>query len=179
MKRIFAVLGLTALLVSGCRAGAQQPPSPTTYTCPPAVLGGTAYTEVNAPASTTVAASITGSAFTWTPPAAGAYCFTVQTWALPAGATVYQTSVPSNVVQLTIPSGDLAGLSWTPPAPNSAFGPYSYIISYALATPSSVPTAPTQAAPSAVARLGPAPPQTDKKLASPETLAANLRPAHR
>ena len=179
MKRIFAVLGLAALLLSGCRAGAQQPPSPTTYTCPPAVLGGTAYTEVNAPASTGVAASITGSAFTWTPPAAGAYCFTVQTWALPAGATVYQTSVPSNVVQLTIPSGDLAGLSWTPPAPNSAFGPYSYIISYALATPSSVPTAPTQAAPAAVARLGPAPPQTDKKLASPETLAANLRPAHR
>lgn len=61
MKRIFAVLGLTALLVSGCRAGAQQPPSPTTYTCPPAVLGGTAYTEVNAPANTGVAASITGS----------------------------------------------------------------------------------------------------------------------
>ena len=144
-----------------------------------AVLGGTAYTEVNAPASTTVAASITGSAFTWTPPAAGAYCFTIQTWALPAGATVYQTSVPSNVVQLTIPPGDLAGLSWTPPAPNSAFGPYSYILSYALAIPSSVPTAPTQAAPAAVAWLDPAPPQTDKKLASPETLAANLRPAHR
>lgn len=173
-RRFFAIAFSLAAFIAGCRAGAQQPPSPTAYTCPPAVLGGTAYTEVNAPANTGVAASITGSTFTWTPPAAGAYCFTIQTWALPAGATVYQTSVPSNVVQLTIPSGDLAGLSWTPPAPNSAFGPYSYILSYALAIPSSVPTAPTQTAPSAVASIRTPGPVLANKLPAPGRMIATV-----
>ncbi len=173
MKQIFfAVAFLAAAFAAGC-AGAQQSASPITYTCPAAALGGP-YTEINAPTNTGVAASITGSAFIWTPPAAAAYCFTVQTWALPIGATVYQTSVPSNVVEIAIPANDQASLSWAPPGANSAFGPYSYIVSYALAIPSSVPTAPTQTTPTAVASLDKPGPTLAKKLPAPGRMIATV-----
>jgi hypothetical protein len=137
------LLTLFALGLTAC-AHSQQPPSPPVATCPAAIANGTAYTEVNAPASTSVAASITATTYSWTLPSTGTWCVIVQTWGLPVGQSVYQVSVPSNVVQFTTVSPtSVATLTWTPPAVDPAFGPYSYIVSYAPATVRPIPTAPS------------------------------------
>jgi len=148
-NRIYAALAslLALTIVAGCRA--QQPPSPTAYTCPTAVSGGTTYTEINPPASNLVAASITTTSYKWTPSTVGPYCAIVQAWGLPAGATVYQVSSPSNVVQITNTATDpVIDFSWTAPATNGTYSSYTYILSYAAATAvTTVPTAPALATP--------------------------------
>jgi hypothetical protein len=139
MKRIGLIFALVAL-AAGCHG--QQPPSPPAYVCPAAPAAGGVYTELNAPASNTVAASITGSTYKEAP-GTGTWCYIVQTWALPVGGTIYQASLPSNVQQATttaaLPAVDL---SWTPPSANSSYGPYTYIVSRAAAALVAVPTAP-------------------------------------
>jgi hypothetical protein len=136
MKRIYATLAILALGLTAC-AHSQQPPSPVAYTC-----SGN-YTELNAPASNTVAASIAGASYTWSPPSVGAWCVILQSWGLPAGQTIYQVSVPSNVAQVTTTtSATHVNLTWTQPAPTSMCASYTYILSYAAATPIAVPTAP-------------------------------------
>jgi hypothetical protein len=146
-NRIFAVLAALTLLAVGCHG--QQPPSPTTYTCPAAVVGGTAYTVLNPPAANDLSpASITGTSTTDTP-GTGAWCYTMQSWALPAGGTIYQVSVPSNTGQATTTSAlPVVHLSWTAPAPTSTYASYTYILSRAAATPvTALPTAPPLNAP--------------------------------
>lgn len=136
---------LATILCLSITAGCQQPPSPPAYTCPPATYPGTNYTEINPPASNTVAASITGTTYKWTPPSVGAWCLIVQSWALPVGATPpdYQASVPSNIAQATTTNADpVVDLSWTAPAITSVYPSYTYIASYAPATLVGVPLAP-------------------------------------
>ena len=138
----FAFVTLIALTITaGCHG--QQPPSPTSYTCPAAPAGGTAYTEINAPASNTVPASITTTT-TKDTPGTGTWCYIVQSWGLPAGATIYQTSVPSNIVQIATTMTDpVVDLSWTAPATNSTYASYTYILSRTAATAiTTVPLAP-------------------------------------
>lgn len=144
MKQIFAA-ALLALALTACAhpGSGQQPPSPPVVNCPAATLGGTAYTEVNAPASTSVPANITAASYDWLPPSVGAWCATVQAWAQPNGAPPYQVSAPSNVVQVTTTASlTHVELTWTPPATTSVYASYTYIVSYAPATAVAVPTAP-------------------------------------
>lgn len=143
MKRIFAVAFAVLMIGLSACANGQQPPSPAAYTCPAATPSGSNYTEVNAPASNTVAASISGTSYTWSPPSVGAWCAIVQAWGLPAGQTIYQVSVPSNVAQTTTTTAaPHINLTWTAPVPTVNYSSYTYIVSYAAATLVAVPTAP-------------------------------------
>lgn len=163
MTRRIALFVLTlAAACFGCHA--QMPPQPPVYSCP--VTTGSAYTVLNQPASNTVPASITGTTYT-TPalPTPGPYCFIVQSWAEPSGATTYQVSLPSNVVMVITTTADPAvALSWT--APTGATG-YTYIASYAAATLVPPPTAPVLSAPTAVTHVErPALAPTEPQMAS-------------
>jgi hypothetical protein len=137
----FAFVTLIALTITaGCHG--QQPPSPTTYTCP--ATTGSAYTVLNPPASNDLSpASITGTSTTDTP-GVGAWCYIVQSWAVPAGGTIYQVSVPSNSGQATTTSAlPVVHLSWTAPSVTATYTSYTYILSRAAATPvTAMPTAP-------------------------------------
>jgi hypothetical protein len=140
--RIFAVLASLMLLsiTTGCHA-AQQPTSPIDYICP-AASGGN-YTEINPPASNTVAASITGTSYDWSPPSVGAWCLIVQAWGLPAGQTIYQVSGPSNVAEATTTASlSHVQMTWTGDAVTATYSSYTYIASYAAAVAAPTPTAP-------------------------------------
>ncbi len=141
MKRKLAALVILTIGLSACHSNGQQPPSPPVYTCPAAT--GSAYAEINPPASTSVPASITATTYKWTPPSVGAWCAVVQAWGLPAGATVYQASVASNIVQPTTTTADpVVNFSWTAPATTATYSSYTYILSYAPAVQAAVPLAP-------------------------------------
>jgi hypothetical protein len=147
MKRILATIAILTFGFLGCHA--QVPPQPSVYTCPPAPVGGTAYTPINQPTNNTTAASITGTTYSTTPSSVGTWCYIVQSWAIVSPAAVYQVSPPSNVVTLTTTSTDpQVNLSWTP-----ATSGYTYIVSYAAATLVPPPTAPSLNAPTASARI--------------------------
>jgi hypothetical protein len=133
---------LSLSISSGCHA-AQQPQSPVDYVCPTASWTGGNYTEINPPSSNTVAASITGTTYDWSPPSVGAWCLIVQAWGLPAGQTIYQVSGPSNVAEATTTTADShVQLSWTGDVVTSTYASYTYIASYVPATAAATPTAP-------------------------------------
>jgi hypothetical protein len=150
-KNLITIAAIVALSLTACHS--QQPPSPPVATCPTATVGGSTYTEVNAPANTGVAASITSTSYQFTPPSTGTWCAIVQAWALPTGASIYQASGPSNVVQVTTTATDPAiSYSWTE-GTNTGYGPVTYILSYAPATTVAVPLAPAVSTPTAVVSL--------------------------
>lgn len=148
-RRILALLFLPILAI-GCRAGAQQPPSPPVLSCPPATFPGNNYTEVNPPASTTVAASINATTYTFSPPSVGSWCAIIQSWgnAAPTGQTpAYQVSVPSNVVLVTTTAAlPQITYNWQPIAQNATYSSYTFIVSYAAAISAPLPSAPVQGA---------------------------------
>ena len=139
LRNILMLIAAGAALAAGCRAQVPQTPI---YSCP-AATG--AFIPLNQPASNTVAASITGTAYTDSTAASGQWCYVVQSWAIVTPATTYQPSPSSNVVgPIAVPAGDAVSLTWTAPA-NSAG--YSYIVSRAPAVLVPPPTAPTLNAP--------------------------------
>jgi len=148
MKRIaaFLVTPFLLALTAGCVHAGQLPPTPPVYTAPP--TNGTAYSPLNAPANNTVAASVTALSFSFTPTSIGTWCIVIQSWAIIAPASVYQDSVPSNVLCVTTTATDpVVDLSWSQPGNPSG---YSYIISVAAATLVPAPNAPTQNSPTTV-----------------------------
>jgi hypothetical protein len=60
-KNLITIAAIVALSLTACHS--QQPPSPPVATCPTATVGGSTYTEVNAPANTGVAALTPGTAY--------------------------------------------------------------------------------------------------------------------
>jgi len=142
---IFALL----LAFAGCRAGSQVT-SPPVFGCNAAG----SYAPINPPTvnssgQITAPASVTATTFVWTP-TPGTYCVLVQAVGLVAGSSpaLYKESGPSNVVQVTIPSGDQATFTFTASAPTTQFpGPFTYVLSSAPASAITPPTAPTLAAP--------------------------------
>jgi hypothetical protein len=143
MKLAFAALILALATVAGCHA--QMPPTAPVYTCP--ATTGTAYTPLNAPASNTVPASITGTTYDDLP-GLGTWCYVIQSWAIVSPATVYQDSMPTvAVMAMTNATLNEVVISWT--APPGAVG-YTYIVSRAPAVLAPSPFAPAN--PSATAQ---------------------------
>lgn len=130
---IFAMWFFAALFGSiGCHA--QVPPGPTTYSCPTATVGGSAYTPLN----NTAATYSTGTTYSdTTVSAGGTFCYIEQS------TNGTNSSVPSNVIQITVPVGDQVNMSWTDPSVTT--GIVGYVTSRATATPNSAPGAPTLA----------------------------------
>ena len=117
MKR-FALIPLLALVAVGCRG--QVPPNPTVATCP--ASNGSAYVLVSSPTALTV---------TDTHPAAGTYCYIVQST---IGA---QVSVPSNIAgPLTTNGSNSVALTWN--APTTGPAPTGYAMSRANAVQSTL-----------------------------------------
>lgn len=156
MRRLLALIALP-LFALGCHAGAQQPPSPPVLSCPPATYPGSNYTEVNPPASTTVAASINATTYIFSPPSVGSWCAIIQSWgnAAPTGQpAAYQVSVPSNVVLVTTTAAlPQITYNWQPIAQNAIYSSYTFIVSYVAAISAPLPSAPVQGAPQAVAQV--------------------------
>ena len=144
----FAVFAML-LALAGCRAGGQVT-SPPVFQCNAAG----SYAPINPPTvnssgQITAPASVTGTTFVWTP-TPGTYCVLVQAVGLVTGSSpaIYKEGGSSNIVQVTIPSGDQATFAWTASAPTTQFpGPFTYILSSASASAITPPTAPTLAAP--------------------------------
>lgn len=166
MKRIFATLTILALaLAAGCHA--QVPPASPGYNVN---LTATAPVPTGNWAGCTASAPCTYAVYR----AAGATCPVTSSTAwseitnaasrpsTPAFTDTTATGLTACYDMETVQSGQNS-------APSNVAGP--------VIVPG-IPLAPTLGTPApVVAAL--APPQTDKKLASPETLAANLGPAHR
>ena len=115
MKRLSLIFALVAI---GCHA--QVPPNPTAYTCPAST--GTAYTLIGSPTALT---------YTDTHPAAGVYCYIVQ-------STIgSQVSVPSNIAgPFTVSGSNSILLTWN--APTTGPAPTCYAMSRAQAIQSTI-----------------------------------------
>lgn len=121
MKKILVAMTIVLASLTACHA--QVPPNPTVYSCPSST--GTAYTPINQSSPTT------SLAYTDTHPAAGAYCYIVQS---EIGA---QVSLPSNIAgPFTLSGSNSTSLTWTIPSGSST--PSGYYVSRALATASTL-----------------------------------------
>ena len=169
MKKTNLLLSLIlGIAVVGCHA--QLPPNPTTYSCPPS--SGTAYSALN---SSTPA---TGLTYNDTHPAAGTYCYIVQ-------SVIDQTgqprgiSLPSNIAgPFTLSGTNTTALTWN--APTTGPTPTGYVMSRAAAISSTL-IAPALVNGTVASDVKPALPSiegakpTYLSLAEPLKLKANVR----
>lgn len=131
MMRKFVVALSICLCAIGC--GGQVPSGPTTYSCPTAVVNGTAYTPLN-PSTNSSNPPTTATSYSDATATTGAvWCYIVQSWVSP------NASAPSNVAMATAGAGGVA-LNWD--APVGASG-YSYVVSRVAATVVGSPLSPT------------------------------------
>lgn len=103
MRKIQTLVILFGILVvAGCRAQVQS--NPTITVCPP-TTSGNYYVALNA------TAPVSGLTYSDVHPAAGSYCYVVQSVA------GLQTSLPSNIAGPNVLSGsNSTRLNWNPPA---------------------------------------------------------------
>jgi hypothetical protein len=134
MKRILYVSVVLLAGILGCHSSpAQVPPGPTTYTCPPATVGGTAYTPLN-PATNTANPPVAAAPYNDTP-GIGTWCYTGQAWLSP------NSSAPSNVVMPTTTAAlPVVQITWTNPTQTESG--VTYVISRAPAIANAPLTAP-------------------------------------